>query len=534
MPESLNDHLEDVAVECDIAVIGAGAAGQTVAKALADRGCDVLLLESGGLDYDPLVQELNRAKNIGLPYYDLHRARLRFFGGTTAIWGGRTCRLDPIDYAVRDWVPLSGWPFGEEALTKFYEQAEMRLGLCSDYRDRHPMDRIRGLPALSRDRIDASYWQFDHHIDRFTAAYRLDVLKHPRIRVLTNATVTEIVADAGGKAIERLDIASLQGRRGTVRANSYVVACGGIENARLLLASRSVMPDGLGNDRGWVGRTFMEHIHCRGGEIVTDHPVRLLRFGTSFRFQGSRFAVALRPGEALQREAHILNGSFTINARKPPGQALGAFMTGFNFMRHSMAVPNKFWRKAWYTLKHSGTGFQEWADPYRPALLTKLTDRRVYAVFRSEQAPNPDSRVTLDHAETDALGMPRAQLHWAVSPIDKQTIRVTVDALDAELRRLKLGHVAKMPWLDDPSVPWQFDPLISKNPIAGYHHMGTTRMSTDPATGVTDGNAKVHGIANLYVAGSSLFPTGGWANPTLTILALSFKLADHLARARSC
>jgi choline dehydrogenase-like flavoprotein len=128
--------------------------------------------------------------------------------------------------------------------------------------------------------------------------------------------------------------------------------------------------------------------------------------------------------------------------------------------------------------------------------------------------------------------MPRAQLHWAVSEIDKRTVLVTMQALDAEFRRLGLGRVEPMPWLTDPAVPWEFDRLISKNPIGGYHHMGTTRMSTDPARGVTDDNARVHGLANLYVAGSSLFPTSGWANPTLTILALAFRLADHLAARR--
>jgi choline dehydrogenase-like flavoprotein len=527
---SLNEQTNPAAIEADIAVIGAGVAGQTVAKALADAGREVLLIESGGLDYDPDIQELNRAGSTGVPYYDLFRARLRFFGGTSAIWGGRTCRLDPIDFEKRDWVPHSGWPFGEAELAPFYEQAEARIGLRSDYRGVHPLDRIRGTPRVDHDRIDASYWQFDHHIDRFTAAYRDDILKHPRIRVLTNATVTEIVAAADGNSIERLDLANLAGCKGAVRAREYVLACGGIENARILLASRSVMKNGLGNDADWVGRTFMEHVHCRGAEFLTDSPAKVLSFGKSVRFRRSRFAAALRPGVALQREAHILNGSFTVNARRRPGKKLGAFISGFNYMRHSMAVPNKLWRKSWYAIKHTGTRFQEWADPWRPALLTRFTDRGVYAIFRSEQAPNPDSRIMLDHVETDALGMPRAVLNWALSDIDKRTIAVTADALDGEMRRLGLGSVRKMPWLDDPSVPWEFDPLISKNPIGGYHHMGTTRMGDDPASSVCDGNGKVHGIANLHVAGSSLFPTGGWANPTLTIIALSFKLADHLSR----
>lgn len=528
MRGSLSELAASGPIEADICVIGAGAAGQTVAKSLADKGREVLLLESGGFDYDPEVQDLNRGENVGLPYYELHRARLRFFGGTTAIWGGRTCRLDPIDFERRPWAPLSGWPFGPETLDPYYERAEARLGLISEHLGRHVLDRMPHAPAFDRATLDAAYWQFDHHIDRFTAAYRSDVLDHPRIRVITRATVTQIVAHRDGRAVESLELADLDGRRAVVKPRVVVLACGGMENARLLLASRSVQTEGLGNDKGWVGRCFMEHVHCRGGEIVTDRPVTVLRMGSSFRFRGSRFAAAWRTGEAVQRREGALNSSFTVNVRKPPGRPLGAFNRGFNFMRHSMAAPNKFWRKAWYGVKHTGTRIQETVDPLRPWLLTKTSDRRMYAVVRTEQAPNPDSRVTLDHDRRDALGLPRVRLHWAVSELDKHSVRVAMSALDQELRRLNLGAVQPAPWLTDDAIPWEFDPLISKNPIGGYHHMGTTRMSADPATGVTDAHGRVHGLGNLYIAGSSVFPTGGWANPTLTILALSLRLGDHL------
>lgn len=526
---SFADFVTSADFSADICVVGAGPAGQTVARALADMGRDVLLLESGGFDYDPAIQHLNRGENVGLPYYDLHRARLRLFGGTTAIWGGRTCRLDPIDYEARPWVPLSGWPFGPEDLEPYYRKAEARLDLISTHIAKPVLDRLPGAPAFDREVLDASYWQFDHHIDRFTADYRRDILDHPRITVVTGATVTEVVAHPDGSAVERLDLADLAGRRAAVRPRTTVLACGGIETARLLLASTSVQSAGLGNDRGWVGRCFMEHMHCRGGEILASAPLRVLRMGASFRFGKSRFAAAWRPGEATQRRERGLNASFTVNVRKPPGAELGAFIRGFNFMRHSMAAPNKFWRKIWYAAKHTGVRFQEAADPLRPWLLTKTSDRRIYAVVRTEQAPNPDSRVLLDRDRTDALGMPALRLDWRASEIDKHSVGVTVRALDAELRRLGLGAAEPSPWLARPDTAWEFDPLISKNPVGGYHHMGTTRMSADPSTGVTDAHGKVHGLANLYVAGSSLFPTGGWANPTLTIMALSFRLADHLA-----
>jgi choline dehydrogenase-like flavoprotein len=280
-----------------------------------------------------------------------------------------------------------------------------------------------------------------------------------------------------------------------------------------------------------VGRFFMEHPHARGAEILDADLLTLLRLGKSFRFKGSRFAAAMRPAPALQRQAEILNTSFNINVRQRPDEDLQPAMKLFNLMRHKLAAPNQFWRKTWLAIKHSGVWVQEQIDPWRPYALYKMGLRGAYVVVRTEQSPNPDSRVMVSAHERDALGLPQVQLNWQLSALDKKSIKVTMESFDAELRRLNLGRLALSPWLDDPAQAWKFDMLISKNPIAGYHHMGTTRMSDTPQTGVVDANAKVHGIDNLYVAGSSVFPTSGWANPTLTILALAMKLGDHLKRA---
>ena len=526
MHQTFADVAESGPLTAEVCIIGAGAAGQTVAKALADAGRRVLLVESGGFDFDPAIQALNQAENTGLPYYDLERARLRFFGGAAAIWGGRTCRLDPIDFEARAAIPLSGWPFGAQTLAPYYDRAERQLELLSDHHATHILDRRPSLPRVDRDRIDADYWQFDLQIDRFTASHRREILDHPRIRVVTGATVTELVAAEAGRGITGASVADLKGRESRIEAKTFVLACGGIENARVMLASRSVLPNGLGND--WVGRGFMEHIHCRGGEIVTEKPMQVLRMGKAFRMRGGRFAAAWRTGDGLMREEGLLNCSFTINVRRPPGAPPSAFMQGFTFMRDHIAAPSRGWRNVWFAMKHDGARLQEMVDPWRAYLMTQVRDRRIYAVARTEQAPNPDSRVTLDPASLDALGMPRARLHWATSPLDKRSVALTMRALGGELQRLGLGRVETSPWLDDPAAEWVFDPLISKNPIAGYHHMGTTRMADDPARGVTDGDGKVHGMENLYVAGSSLFPTSGWANPTLTIIALALKQADHL------
>ncbi len=162
-------------------------------------------------------------------------------------------------------------------------------------------------------------------------------------------------------------------------------------------------------------------------------------------------------------------------------------------------------------------------------MVVKSGMQDLYAVIRAEQAPNPNSRVTLVD-EKDALGMQKINLDWQFMDIDKRTVSVLMQTLDSEMKRLGLGHLELAPWLKDDSAPWETDELISNHAIAGYHHMGTTRMSSDPRTGVVDEHCKIHGVDNIYVAGSSVFPTSSWANPTLTILALCLKLADHLKK----
>jgi choline dehydrogenase-like flavoprotein len=150
-------------------------------------------------------------------------------------------------------------------------------------------------------------------------------------------------------------------------------------------------------------------------------------------------------------------------------------------------------------------------------------------VARAEQAPNPASRVVLSE-KRDVFGLPQIALDWRFCDADKRSLRVLMSALDGELRRLSLGRAESSPWLSEEGIPWEMDPLISNHPVGGYHHMGTTRMAASPREGVVDADCRVHGLGNLYVAGSSVFPTGGWANPTLTILALALRLGDSLTR----
>lgn len=515
-------------LSADVAIVGAGAAGLTMTRRLIAAGLHVVLLESGGLDYEKDTADLNAGEIRGMDYYPLNEARLRFFGGTTAIWGGRIAELDPIDFERRSWVPHSGWPIGPADLAPYYAQARAAFGLPPA--SPSPED-ARGsgvpLPDFSDAELRTPFWSFDEQFDRFSFTRNADLAEHPRCTIITHATVREIVAAADGGSIQRLDVSSLNGGELEVAARHFVLAAGGIENPRLLLASRSVEPAGLGNDYDQVGRYFMEHPHARGGHIAEGSVWRLLSAFAKRDVGSMIVAPLIAAAPALQRRAGILNTSLTIAPRRPATGSESWGMRAYLRAKHGMA-PNRAGRGLWKSAKRSVGWLQRWTDPARPWLLNRLGRLDVSLVVRAEQAPNPDSRVTLS-AERDQIGVPRAVLDWRTSPLDVTSVSGLVDAVGRETERLGLGRVEKAAWLSDPAREWVTDPLISAHPIGGYHHMGTTRMSANPRNGVTDASGTVHGIGNLHVAGSSLFPTAGWANPTLTIVALAMRSADHIA-----
>jgi choline dehydrogenase-like flavoprotein len=510
-----------LALEGEVCVIGAGAAGIGLTRRLLRAGHRVILLESGGLDYEKPVATLNAGETIGEEYYALEDSRLRFFGGTTAIWGGRCAELDPIDLEKRDYVPHSGWPIAWDELRRWYREARPLFDLPSEPPAPAALRQAGvDLPEFDPNELHVPLWQFDARFNRFAFESCGDLEADPRCQIVIHATVTRIHAGESGAGIERVEARSLGNARLAVRARSFVLAAGGIENPRLLLAS------GLGNARDQVGRYFMEHPHARGGRITDGAAWRLLKaFGRRHRIADQDVATLIAPAENLQRREGILNSSLTIVARQPEGRRQFFGMKAYSGIKHSMA-PTKGGRRLWMMTKKAAGWAQRHVDPARPWALTKLGSLEVALLLRAEQAPNPDSRVTLSR-EPDAIGVPRPILDWRLSQSDVRSVAVLVDALGRELGRLGLGRVEPAPWLR--TGAWQTDKLISSHPIGGYHHMGTTRMGGDPATSVTDGQGRVHGIGNLYVAGSSLFPTGGWANPTLTIVALALRTADHIS-----
>ena len=526
MFSNLSDMEAGSKLDCTICIVGAGVAGQTVAISLASRGIDVLLCESGERDFDTDVQKLAQGENVGETYYDLDTSRLRLFGGTAAIWGGRCAELDPIDFEARDFVPNSGWPISKADLETYYDTAFKSLGLKRPSEGKLWTDIGKTKPPFDTEKLEAGLWCFDENGERFTDPAR-GALK--QVRTLLSATLTELDVSESGE-VKFAKFSDLSGKTVSVKAQSFVLAAGAMETVRLLMGAVPSKPHGLGNSKDQLGRFFMEHPHARGGQIIPTDLARAIRaVPRALRVKGDRYAAYLRPSETLQREAGILNTSLSFAPRRHEGLEKDAFRAAKDKLKHDLPS-TKFWRSLYKGLKGIGIKGREWTDPWPTVrkLKKKPETFGLYAVIRAEQAPNPDSRLTLSD-EKDALGLPRLKFDWRLTELDKRSVRVLMETLDAEFKRLGWGEVMPASWLNDPDQLWSFDPLISAHSIGGYHHMGGTRMSSTSNTGVVDKNCRLYESPNLYVASSSVFPTGGWANPTVTIIALAERLADHLA-----
>jgi choline dehydrogenase-like flavoprotein len=513
---------------CDICIVGAGAAGITLARKLLELGHEVCLLESGGLDYEAETQALYRGANLGMPYYDLDTSRLRFFGGTVAIWGGRCALLDEIDFEKRPWVPHSGWPIEREALMPFYREAHRIFDLDRfNYEER--VWRELGLddPGLDPARLDVKLWRFDEMSERFTAARARDLFEHPRLRALIHANVVKLRATANADSIDHVEVRPIGGTSRKIRARRFILAAGAIENSRLLLVSDDVEPGGVGNRNGQVGRYFMEHPAGRIAKIETDRAFEIWALFQKRFVKGSApLAPALRLADAEQKRRKALNSIVTFKLQRDPSKGVALGNKLYQNVVHSVS-PNKRGRM----LDHLYRGVRSWIHREVRSPIERWRAKRgwtgLHAIMRGEQAPNPDSRVLLS-TELDALGNRRADLDWQMTAIDKHTGLVMAEAIDTEFRRLGWGSAIPNAWLSEPGPRWEIDPTVGNHPLANYHQLGGTRMSSDAKAGVVDADCRVHGYDNLYIAGGSTFPTSGWANPTLTIAALALRLADHL------
>jgi choline dehydrogenase-like flavoprotein len=512
---------DDDVLEVDLCIIGAGPAGIALGLELEATGAKVALLESGGRGWGTRGKGLTRGENVD-PYYPrLEWTRLRMFGGSSWAWRKHSLRtrpLEALDFVERPEIERGGWPFPGDALSPYWWRATDLCRLPSrgygvaDWED--PVARpVRGAADL-----DTAMFPLGPG-DAFTGRFE-EVRRLANVTCFLNATALELVTDETGRQVEHVVVAAGSGRSFRVRSRRFVLALGGIENARLLLLSRRGRRTALGNDHDHVGRYFMEHPHVRSGALrlrADPSPAGLKLYERVTRPEGAAIGFLRLSDEALRRE-RLLASAWALHPSTPAmNSEIGRDLSDLKatVRAHVRVLPGtgaRLRRVALHPVHAANVllGSRHVRRGREPA-------REYRLLGMMEQEPNRDSRVMLGDRR-DRFGQPVARLEWRLSERDVRGIRRTQDVLSDALARAGIGHIVDR--FGDSQPP----PL----PGPGFHHMGTTRMSLSAREGVVDTDCRVHGTTNLYVAGSSVFPTSGFANPTLPLLAVTLRLAEHL------
>jgi nucleoside-diphosphate-sugar epimerase/choline dehydrogenase-like flavoprotein len=519
----------------DICIVGAGVAGLALAARLTGRGLRILLLEAGGTDQTPQSQSFY-AGEVADPavHWPLDTYRVRALGGTGRIWGGRVIPYDPIDFAARPWVPCSGWPFGPETLAPYYPAALAAAeGGAFDYTPSGPL-----VPGLDNHLVTTTVERFSRPTD-FWVRYG-PFLTDSDARVVIEAAVTGIALSPAADRVDHLIVRGASGT-GKARAAHYVLAMGGLETARLLMASNDVLPTGIGNAGGWLGKGYMCHLAATFGEVQFTGSPRAIGFDYQRDADGIYLRRRLALTETAQHELEVLNFTARLHipdandpAHRDPVLSLiflAAFAVKYEYSR-AMREADRSWsvmarhlanivRDPWRVFHFARTwGVQRYFASRRiPSIALYSGQGRYPLEFHAEQAPNAQSRVTLTDAR-DAYGMPRLKVDWQVTPLDFATVRKAYRLIAQQLEQTGTGRLT----FDEAGL----EAAVLKAGAYGGHHSGTARMAASPEHGVVDADCRVHGMANLFVASSAVLPTSSQANPTLTIVALALRLADHL------
>lgn len=517
MAVDLNMSDAPTAYQADVCVVGAGAAGVAIARALAGTRLRVLVMESGGPAGDASAEDLNACEIVGLPFLGHELGRARGLGGTTTAWHGQSLPLDPIDFEHRDWAPHSGWPFQRHALDEHYVRAERMLHL-SQMRYNDAGWSYVGVtpPPFDPRKIGVQMSWLSHRRD-FAKLYGAELNAAQNVTIVLNATAVSVDLAESGEAVERIVFRNAQGATATARAKHFVLAVGGVETPRLLLSSTRQDPRGVGNAHDVVGRFFQDHPTAH---ILEIEPTDEKRFAHYFRPHNRRHA-RLFPkvplAEAAQRAHGVLNATAGIVYTPPTHSGLASVKAFYKALgeRDVLAAP-----------KHA-KNILGGAGALSRGLFQALVRRRsptaphskVTLLAHIEQSPNWDSRITLSETR-DRLGTPRAKIDWRLTELDRRTFDVFAQTVGEELERTGLARAQRPSWLQSPTWTAHVEDF--------YHHIGTARMGEDPRTSVVDPDLRVHGLGNLFIASSAVFPTGGASNPTLTIIALALRLADFI------
>jgi len=499
--------VEGLSLSADVCIVGAGPIGLSLAEALGQDGREIILIESGGRNPRHELVELNTGEGAGDADPLLTESRCRGPGGTAALWNtalygamsAKYTALDPIDFQSRSRDSRHAWPFAKAALEPWYAQAAAVVGNVPadppgifSGADRGPIE----FPSAGL--VNGTYWFGRPAVFTDTMPARLRSASN--VVLLSGATVTRLSAARDRDRVGEIGWRSLSGRSGIVRASTCVLAAGGIENARLLLAAADF---DFATRSHWLGRGFMEHPVDGTLQLTTEMPELCPApgyYGPHADDRGRCVMGRLGLAEDLLRMEDLPNASLRLIPDFEPESRAIRWLNAAGRRLQPMPVVHR-------PLAAIGTGARRSATR-RPRTYRLLVDL--------EQAPHPENRIMLSDG-VDRLGQPRVKLRWEWGQEDERQRQRSLAVVTRELERngMRVARRTTGPGFN----------------TCSHHHVGATRMHPDPDDGVVDENLRVHGMENLFVAGSSVFPTAGWANPTLTAIALTLRLAGHLGRA---
>jgi choline dehydrogenase-like flavoprotein len=501
--------------DCDICIVGSGATALALLTKFYDTSLRVVVLEAGGEDITVQSQDMYKVVTPYHPFPGAEVGRFRVFGGSTTKWGGQTLPLDPIDFKKRDWVPFSGWPLPYQEIAKYYPEVDEFLGVeAHDYEsDIYKLLREKRLQEDDILKFRFSKWSPKPNLRE---GFRKQLVASANVTLVQHASVIAINLFDNHKQVSDLVISNLAHKKGRVRATTYVIACGGIENARLLLASRHQLSKGIGNSHDVVGRFLQDHPNAHIGH-VTQAKNRTQRYFNYFYIKKTRFLPRLILTEKFQTTHKLLNASASLLFFS---QGKDAYSQVLDIYRKR--ARGKLGKEDVQSLLKLGLQAHQLVKP----VMSMLVRNKVFTPnptiklnLMIENPPEWHNRVALSD-QRDALGIPLASVEWKVGEQVRQTLITSAGVFADYIARLGFGQLQLADWIQ--GTDW-------KSYVGdASHHIGTTRMSNSEIDGVVNTDCQVFGVNNLYIAGSSVFPTSGHSNPTSTLIALAFRLGEHL------